>query len=116
MGYFPGRGTKELSEDCRHRETLHSVCRTGGKMSPPPIAPHACLGHSPLVLPITIRKHWTSIYIYNTLRSSILLSSFLYNLTISSSVVVVSLIKHAACATARGRRPTDLTNCSAWLN
>ena len=38
--YFLGRGTKELSKDCQHREIRHSVCRTGGKMSPLPIAPH----------------------------------------------------------------------------
>src|ERR1700722_1270956 len=113
MGYFPDRGTKELSKDCRHRETLRLIFRTGGKMSPPQIALHGCSVHSPIVLPITIREHSSSMYINYTPRTSILLSSFLYNLTISSSVVVVSLIKHAAWATARGRRPTDSTNCSA---
>ena len=40
--YFLGRGTKELSKDCRHRETLSSVCRTGEKMSPLQSAPHEC--------------------------------------------------------------------------
>ena len=38
--YFLGRGMKELSKDCRRREIRHSVCRTGGKMSPLQIALH----------------------------------------------------------------------------
>ena len=38
--YFPGRGKKELSKDCRRREIRHSVYRTGGKMLPLQIALH----------------------------------------------------------------------------
>jgi len=73
---------------------------------------------------ITIHEHLSSIYVNYTPCTSLLLSLLLYNLTIS-------IVKHRCSpfndskdatwplvtwATARGRRPTDSTNFSAWLN